>query len=607
VSNSNGCSATSSPQQVIVNNPVVPQISVSGSTNLNPGQSVTLTSTPASSYLWTPGNAITQSITVNSAGSYRVTTTDANGCQATSAAVNITVNQSVPVSITASSSTTFCKGDSVTLTATPGYTYLWLPGLQTTQSITVKEGGVYTVQASNGTSAQVTVNVLDRPMPPQITYSYIPNSAYQLTAYEPSAVSYLWSNNSTQQTITVTTAQTLWVKATASSGCVSDQRFITVTNPVSQPCGTPNMLTAYNILDVAASLAWNPAVTADSFYVYYSKAGQPYQFVKVNGNVSFIRISNLTPGTVYNWYVKAFCAGGNPGSTVSSFTTLSGPLSCSSTPVNPMPALVTESNVKLSWYQTAAQQYKVRYKELNSATYKFKTVNASSNPDFMFIGNLQPATTYEWSIQGICNGSPTAWSQTLYFTTLAACPFPGPVLVADITHKQAIVMWDGNQTADTIKIQFGIVGSPVVRYQKVAQAGSLGKSMLKNLQPDTDYWVILRSKCSWGGRSAWSDTLYFRTLPTPVIRQAEQGNELQLNIYPNPARDHATFAFNATEDGKYKLRIADMAGRELYVMEGNAWEGENGGNLDLSSFASGIYTVVVEQANMTGRFRLNVQ
>ncbi|MBL7928242.1 MAG: T9SS type A sorting domain-containing protein [Bacteroidia bacterium] len=607
VSNSSGCSATSSPQSITVNTAVVPQISTSGSVNLNPGQSVTLTSSPAVSYSWTPGNAITQSITVNMAGSYRVTTTDANGCQATSAAVNVTVNQLVPVTITSSSATTFCQGDSVILTASPGFTYLWLPGLQTSQSIVVKQGGVYTVQASNGTSAQVTVNVLDRPMAPQITYSYIPNSAYQLTAYEPSAVSYLWSNNSTQQTITVSSAQTLSVRATASSGCVSEPRSITVSNPVSQPCGTPNMLTAYNIIDVAASLAWNPAVTADSFYVYYAKAGQPYQFVKLNGNISFTKINGLTPGTVYHWYVKAFCQSVNPGSAVSSFTTLSGPLSCSSTPVNPLPAIVTESNVKLNWYQTAAQQYKVRFKVINTNVYKIRTLDAVTNPDFVHLGNLLPATTYEWSVQGICNGSPTAWSQTLYFTTLAACPFPGPVLVQDITHKQAMILWDGNSQADSIKIQFGIVGSAVVRYQKVAQAGSTGKTMLRNLQPDTDYWVILRSKCPWGGRSAWSDTLYFHTLTTPVVRIDDPGNDMELNLYPNPARNHVSFAFTAIQDGKYKLRISDMAGRELLTKEGDAWEGENGGSFDVSSFASGIYTVIVEQATMSGRFRLNVQ
>jgi hypothetical protein len=607
VTNSAGCSATSSAVQVVVNTAVVPHISISGSTMLNPGESVTLTSSPAVSYLWTPNNATTQSITVNTAGSYQVTTTDANGCQATSAAVNISVNQSLPVTITATPSATFCQGDSVILTASPGFSYLWLPGLQTTQSIIVKEAGVYTVQASNGTSAQINVMVLDRPMPPQIVYTYIPNSAYQLTAYEPSAVSYLWSNNSTQQTITVTTAQTLSVRAFGASGCQSEPRFITVSNPIIQTCGTPDMLNAYNILDKEATLAWNPAVKADSFYVFYARAGEPYQFVKVNGNVHSVKVINLTAATLYHWYVRAYCQSVNPFSVISSFTTLSGPLSCSSTPINPHSSSVTESSVRLNWYPTAVQQYRIRFRVINTPTYQYRLVNATDHPDNFHLYNLQPSTTYEWSIRGICNGTPTAWSPVQYFTTLAPCPFPGPVLVQDITHKQAMALWDGNSLADTIRIRFGVVGGSTVRYLKVAQAGSLGKALIKNLQPDTDYWLQLRSVCPWGGRSPWSDTVFFRTMPAPVPRAIEPGNEMQLNIYPNPARDMVRYAFVAPADGRYTLRISDMAGRELYSTEGTSWQGENGGTLNVSFFAAGIYMVVIEQASMRGRFRLNVQ
>ncbi|MFN8249892.1 MAG: kelch repeat-containing protein [Ferruginibacter sp.] len=67
-------------------------------------------------YLWSTG-ANTQSITASSSGSYTVTLTDVNGCNATSAPSIVTVNPQPPAGIAASGPTSFCQGGSVTLIA----------------------------------------------------------------------------------------------------------------------------------------------------------------------------------------------------------------------------------------------------------------------------------------------------------------------------------------------------------------------------------------------------------------------------------------------------------------------------------------------------------
>lgn len=70
--------------------PAKPTITSNGSiTNICPGQTVTLTSTTATSYLWSNG-ASTQSVIVNSAGSYTVTVFNASGCSAISKATKVT-------------------------------------------------------------------------------------------------------------------------------------------------------------------------------------------------------------------------------------------------------------------------------------------------------------------------------------------------------------------------------------------------------------------------------------------------------------------------------------------------------------------------------------
>ncbi len=69
--------------------PTIPLIRLSGSSVLQPGQTVTLTSTPAMSYLWSTGET-TQSIQVSSAGIYSVQAFDGINCFSTSADEAIT-------------------------------------------------------------------------------------------------------------------------------------------------------------------------------------------------------------------------------------------------------------------------------------------------------------------------------------------------------------------------------------------------------------------------------------------------------------------------------------------------------------------------------------
>ena len=92
--------------------------------------SVTLTASAGASWLWSTG-ATTQSITVNTAGSYSVTVTNASNCSATSAATIVTVTPGVTPAVTISSpSTTVCGNSSITFTAVPnnggaGPSYQW--------------------------------------------------------------------------------------------------------------------------------------------------------------------------------------------------------------------------------------------------------------------------------------------------------------------------------------------------------------------------------------------------------------------------------------------------------------------------------------------------
>jgi gliding motility-associated-like protein len=238
VSNANGCQSAASIATVVTVNalPARPIISASGPTTFCAGDSVTLTSSLATSYLWS--NALTsRRIKVFTAGSYTLRVTNANGCQSVaSLATIVTVNAlPPPPTITTGGPTTFCAGDSVTLTSSTGTAYLWSNGAST-QSINVKTSGSYAVRVSNTSGCMstpsiatiVTVNSL--PVTPTITTGGPANfcDGDSVTLSSNAATSYLWSNGATTQSINTAVSGSYTVMVTNPNGCQSAASIATI-------------------------------------------------------------------------------------------------------------------------------------------------------------------------------------------------------------------------------------------------------------------------------------------------------------------------------------------------------------------------------------------
>lgn len=200
-----------------------PTISASGPLTFCQGGSVVLTATAGNSYAWSNG-ATNQSVTVSTAGSYSVTVDQGNGCVTSSAGTNVTVNPLPAINITSGSSTTFCQGGSVTLTATIGNTYAWSNGASTA-SINVNSTGPYSVTVDQGnacinTSAGTMVTV--NPLPVATITAAGPTNFCEgesvvLTASAGSA--YSWSNAATTATTNVTASGNYSVTITDARGC----------------------------------------------------------------------------------------------------------------------------------------------------------------------------------------------------------------------------------------------------------------------------------------------------------------------------------------------------------------------------------------------------
>lgn len=163
-----GCSTPSAPVVVTVN-PIPSAPVISSPTNFINCSNlpVVLTSTAATGYSWSNGLGNNQTAQTNQPGNYTVTIFDINSCSATSNPVTVSFNPiPAPPQITSNlGSNTICTGGTLTLTSNYATGNNWSTG-ETTQSITVSAGGVYSVTHTdiNGcTSFEAIINVVEIP------------------------------------------------------------------------------------------------------------------------------------------------------------------------------------------------------------------------------------------------------------------------------------------------------------------------------------------------------------------------------------------------------------------------------------------------------------
>ncbi len=239
VTDLNGCTGTSTPTTVTVLNQPVINVNSSGPTEFCDGGSVTLiASSGFVQYEWLPGNVIGQTLVVNQPGTYTCTAVATNGCHNTSAPITVVVNMPPNPVITANGPTTFCNGQNVILTCTPGgQIYHWTSGA-TTQSLTVTQTGDYGITVEDGNGCVNTTYILSPIHVEVITPHPIltvsvntftvttPFSAYQWYMQGVGGAPDATIPGANAQSYSATASGTYYVKVTDSTGCSASSTLI---------------------------------------------------------------------------------------------------------------------------------------------------------------------------------------------------------------------------------------------------------------------------------------------------------------------------------------------------------------------------------------------
>lgn len=358
---------SSDTDEVVVTVNPLPIVDAGSGSTIDSGESVTLTATGATSYIWSTG-ASTASITVspNATRTYTVTGTS-NGCEATDT-VKVTVRNTVEVIADAGADQSICAGSSATLTATGGSTYLWNTGA-TTASITISPSSTttYSVTAfdssgkfSDTDEVKVTVNAL----PAVDAGSNITiNSGESATLTATGATSYKWSTGATSASITVspTTTRTYTVTGTRNGCEVTDTVRVTVLNPVQ----------------VIANAGADQSICAGSSVTLTATGGSTYLW-STGATTASITIS---PSTTTTYSVTAFDSTGKYSDTDEVKVT-----------VNPVPTVSAGKNITITSGESTTLTAS------GATTYKWSTGATSASI------TVSPTATRTYTVTGTKNG-----------------------------------------------------------------------------------------------------------------------------------------------------------------------------------------------------------
>lgn len=308
-SNGGSCNSTVSATVTVK---ALPVVSVNSPTICS-GQSIALTATGGTSYLWNGGQT-TSNINVTPAATSNYTVTGTTGTCSNSAVSTVVVKPAPAVSV---ASFTICNGQSAVLNATGATTYAWNGG-QTTSNITVTPGSTssYTVVGTTGTCSNAAVsNVVVKPVPAVSVNSFTICSGQSASLNATGATTYAWNGGQTTSNITVSPGTSNSYTVIGTTGTCTNSA---IANVVVKP--TP----VVSVNSVTICNGQSTALNATGATTYLWNSGQTTAGI----NVSPLSTSNYTvtgtTGTCSNYAVSNVVVVSSPPVSATSSTICSG-------------------------------------------------------------------------------------------------------------------------------------------------------------------------------------------------------------------------------------------------------------------------------------------
>jgi hypothetical protein len=631
------CSATSN--IIVVNG--APTISAGGPTTFCSVGSVTLTSSSATGNTWSTG-ATTQSLSVSQSGNYTVSVFNGS-CSAISNTITITVNP-VPATPTISSSgpTTFCSGGSVILTSSSSTGNTWSTGA-TTQSITVTQGGNYTVSVSNGScsaaSNATSVVVNSTPATPTISASGPTTfcSGGSVTLTSSSATGNTWSTGAISQSIIVNQSGNYTVSV-SNGNCSSTSNMTTVTvnpipaTPTISASGPTTFCSGGSVIltsSISTGNTWSTGATTQSITV--TQSGN-YTVSVSNGNcsnssaVTQINVNPIPNSTINASGPTTFCSGGSV-----TLTSTSSSGNTWSTGATTQSIIVNQSgSYQLTVSDGQCSSTSIPLNVIVNSIPNTPVISSIGNTTFCQGDSVLLASSYftgnTWSNGQIVNSiyvTQSGFYTVQYIDNNGCLSTSNPFAVTVLPLPQVNVVSSGSTTlcqgesvtltctpASSYFWSNGSLNQSII----VNQSGSYsvnvtGSNGCSNTSSPTVVVVNPNTSSSLNQNAVNSFTLngqtysqsgtYTQVIPnlygcdsTITLNLTISSSSLHVNsanfsVYPNPTFDKITV--NAFFDSKQAFSIIDGVGRILF--SGELFPGDN--IIALQDFSRGTYSIVI--------------
>lgn len=470
---------------------------------------------------------------------------------------NAAINNSFSVTATAQGVTTFCQGGSVTLDATTvgAGSYLWSNGA-TTASITVTTSNTYScvVTKTNGCSATsnaIVVTVNPTPAAPVISANgpttFCNGGSVMLTSSYASGNE--WSDNTTGQSITVSSSDDYIVTYTDGNGCfASDTQAVVVNANPAAPVVTANGSTSFCTGDsvmlsssYATGNAWSTTETTQNIYVDSSGT---YSVTYTDGNgcsavssVITVSVSSAPAPTVSITGSTALC----PGESVT---------------------LTSSNGSSYQWYLNG--------NPINGATSQSYSVTAAGSYA-VDVTNADP-----------CDGSGMSAATVITVNT-------APTAAFTYSWNNTTVVFNNTSSGGTIySWDFG------------DQSGSSAQNPAHVYITNGTYTVTLIVTNSSGCNDTITSTVQF------FVGVEEQQLLSSMTLFPNPTDGVTNLAINLSERADVSIQLVDLTGKVIINENKEMFTGENRYAFDATNLTNGMYFIRVSAAGTTQTVKLLV-
>ncbi len=375
--------------------------------------------------------------------------------------------------------------------------------------------------------------------------------------------------------------------------------FTTMACPVS--CPAPAGLSVTNITSNSAMLSWNAVSGAVSYQVRY-RPSSTATWSYTSGITNSVTVTGLSCNTVYVWQVRSICTPTSNTSTsvfsaLHTFVTAACPAVCQ-TPSGLTASNISATSALLSWNATNAASYNVRYRISGTATW----TNLNTSNTSITVNGLQPASAYEWQVQGVCLSSNnttglSAWSASAFFQTLPAsnaCPAPVNLSVSGVSQQGALLNWSAVPNALSYNIRYRNTNSTTW----ITTTSTTNFKQIGGLQPGQAYVWQVQAVCSnLNGValvSAWS---VLHTFTTPLLAF----------VNPNPADGNAVISFLSDKEENVSIEVRNIIGNLMSSRQYAASENTNEVTINTESLIDGIYYVKIISSSSIQTIRFIVK